>query len=212
MEMTRNLIILSLIVGFLIFGCAGPAEEGGPPAGPPVTPPGDGAQPPAEEPPPAEDGIDFAGLDYASLTALGVPVECDITTQVEGETTQVKLYAKGEDEIRQEFEAGELDCSKFVVIHKPNAMYMGCPGEYYPPESTCNWLVMEFEESEEPVEPTGDMTGATYAAPELGDVPSTQISCRPWIYDASKFQAPGKTCTMEEFMQEIMGDYDYDFE
>ncbi len=215
--MAKNIIILSLVFAFLIFGClgAGEAEEG--PAGAPPAgdgqPPAEEGQPPAEGAPPAEDGVDFTGLDYAGAVALGVPIECDITTYMDGETTTVKLYAKGENEIMYELVPEDTeDCAKFIWINKNYDVYVGCEGGYYPPETTCNWLLIATAaEEEEPATGEAGATGA-YESPDLGDVPPTQMSCIPWIYDASKFQTPGKVCTFDDLMQEYTGGAYGDYE
>lgn len=208
-EMAKNIIILSLVFAFLIFGCLGAGEaEEGPPGAPPAgdgQPPAEDGQPPAEGPPPADGGVDFAGLDYAGAVALGVPIECDITTYMDGESTTVKLYAKGENEIMYELVPEDPeDCAKFIWINKDYNVYVGCEGGHYPPETTCNWLLIAAAADEE--EPTGEMEApGAYESPALENVPSTQISCRPWLYDASKFQTSGKVCTFEDLMQEMTG-------
>ncbi|MBU0532917.1 hypothetical protein KKB44_05490 [Candidatus Micrarchaeota archaeon] len=45
--------------------------------------------------------------------------------------------------------------------------------------------------------------------PDFEDVPSEDISCVPWIYDASKFQTSGKACTMDDYIDEMMAAYEY---
>lgn len=219
--MAKNLIILSLFAALLLFGCLGAGEvteeEKEAPAGDGAPPTGDGA-PPTEDgdgAPPTEDGdgvIDFAGLDYAAVMALSVPIECDITTYVDGEPITVKLYAKGENEIRKEYvpkDMEDIDCPKFVWITKDNNIYMCCEGGDFLPDSTCDCFAFICEEDEEPAE-AGAASG--YTALDLGDVPATQVSCWPWLYDPSKFQVPGKACTMDEYIQEMTGGaYDYDY-
>ena len=149
-------------------------------------------------------------MDYAAILALGVPVECDITIFENGEQSTIKFYAKGEGEMRQEYtqKATEgYECSKFVWINKANDIYLCCEGGDLLPNSTCDCLFFECKEGEEPTE-AGAAEG--YSAPGLAGVPSTQISCRPWLYDPSKFQAAGRVCTMDEYIQEMMqAAYDY---
>ncbi|MBD3210622.1 hypothetical protein GF318_04550 [Candidatus Micrarchaeota archaeon] len=224
--MMKNAAILSIVFALLLFGCAAPEQQGEGPAageeqageaednatGPSETGDGvsdsdtgdeDGA---GQEP---DSGVDLTGLDYAAVMALGIPVQCDITTTQDGETTDVKLYANGENEIRWESEMeGMEECGKFVYILKNNKVYFGCEGSKFPPGSTCDWLTMESEAGDGG-EPSGDMGGMTVDTPEFEDVPSTQISCLPWIYDSSMFATPGKVCTMEDYMQEAMDGYEY---
>lgn len=49
----------------------------------------------------------------------------------------------------------------------------------------------------------------TMSEPDFEDVPSEDISCVPWIYDASKFQTSGKACTMDDYIDEMMAAYEY---
>jgi hypothetical protein len=146
---------------------------------------------------------DYAGKDYATLAALGVPLQCDITITYQGKTTTAKLYMKGSEEIREEVSTTDsVDCAKTIVILKDKKMYLGCEeGDLF---GTCKW--MEFNLTEGETQPSGGAAG-TYESPDLTDVPATQISCLPWIYDASKFIPSGKVCTMEDLLGGYPGGY-----
>lgn len=142
---------------------------------------------------------DYAGMAYAELAALGVPLECDITSTAQGQPVSYKVYMKGEDEVRTEMPVNASSgstCTKFIGIMKGNTFYMGCgTGEEMFEGTGCQWLEMELNESET----SGGTT--TTEQPDFSNTPSTQINCRPWVYDASKFIPTGKTCTFEEMMQ-----------
>ena len=220
----RGLVfVLMLITGLLVFGCIGtPAEQppaggtgpaGGEPTGPAGGPPagpaeGEETQPPAQPPqePPGQEeeptgGLDLEGLTYLELAALGVPIECDITTTYQGEAQTAKMYMAGEDKIRYESTYGGETMIVFMVdeiTYMTNFM----AAEY--PE--CQWLKMVPEETE-PTEPTGTYTPET--APDFEDMPATDFDCKAWAYDGSKFIPPTQNvCTMDEFTEKIMEGYD----
>lgn len=158
-------------------------------------------EPAAPQEEPQADSL--AGKDFMALAAMAIPLECDITVEIEGQMTKSKMYMNGENEMRSEIAITQpAQCDKFLYIYKDDMVYMGCEGgnlfagaEMF---EDCDWLV--FSESEGTME-SGETT-TTYQAstPEFEDVPSTQINCIPWVYDASKFDTPGKTCDMEELM------------
>lgn len=213
-------LVLTIITGLLIFGCLGPtapetqAPAGGAPtqpAQPPPTQPGGEtppAQPPAEQPPaeepgeqPTDGGFDLAGLTYLELAALGVPIECDITTTYQGTVQSAKMYIAGEDKVRYE---SAYDGEQMVVIVLGDVTYMtNFLASQYP---DCLWIKM-LPEDTEPTEPTGGYTYET--APDFEEMPATDFECRPWAYDDSKFAIPTqKVCTMDEFTDLIMSGYD----
>ncbi len=217
--MKNSLIVLGLIFGLLIAGCAAPEQEeptqptapeapgtGEEPAGP-VEQPAEPAEPeePAEPAEGPEEGLDLAGMEYAALMALGISLECDITTTAEGTTTTAKVYMNGEEEIRTEIPVEEsegLTCTKFVTIVKGKKFYMGCEDGEFMPESDCDWLKFESDEEGESTMVT-EMefeSGATVGT-DYSDVPPSDIDCRPWIYDSAKFVPVGEICTMEDLMQ-----------
>jgi len=220
--MKNILIILTLIIGLMVFGCTStpdaegttttpPAEDNGEDAGTPDAPeePSDVPDTPEETPPeepaePAEpSGDDFAGLDYDGVLALGLPAECDVTMASGPETMSYKMYIDGTN-VRWESSSMDMeDCSKVVYVATGNTVALGCEGGNYPPGSSCNWLIMSDEGESEPAE----TEMGEYSSPEFGDVPAAQISCKPWIPDPSKFSTPGKACTMDDYMDEMMAGY-----
>ena len=122
------------------------------------------------------------------------------------ETMTYKMYIDGQN-VRWESSdvEGMEDCSKIVYVATDTTVALGCEGGNYPPGSSCNWLILSAgSETEEPTETDMD----SYSSPEFGDVPAAQISCKPWISDSSKFSTPGKACTMDEYMDEVMAGYE----
>ncbi len=219
--MKNMLIILTLIIGLMVFGCTSTPnaqETTTPPAGDnadsgtPMAPDEQSDQPAAPEEPeepeetaPEPTGDDFAGLDYNGVLALGLPAECDVTMANGQETMSYKMYIDGQN-VRWEssdIPMEGLECSKLVYVASGSTVALGCEGGNYPPGSSCNWLVMSDVGDSEPTETEmGD-----YSSPEFGDVPAAQISCKPWIPDSSKFSTSGKTCTMDDYMDEMMAGY-----
>jgi hypothetical protein len=147
---------------------------------------------------------DFSGLDYGAAMALGLPGECDITTESEGQTFQVKVYFDGAGNARSEMpmDEAETGCAKFIVIQKTGKIYIGCQNSKYPPGTECDWMTMESEAEagtssmESEIEFGGSSLDTDYS-----DVPASKVSCKPWILDSSKFQASGKACTINDLMQ-----------
>jgi len=145
---------------------------------------------------------DLTGKSYEELMGLGIPMQCDMTMTYEGTTTTVKHYILDSEHFRSEMTSTqESACpGKMIFIVKGDDMYMGCEGQKYPTGTTCDWMKITSEPSE-----TGSGGTGSAQAPDYTNVPSTQISCTPWIPDQSKLNTPGKACTLEDMMNEISG-------
>lgn len=149
-------------------------------------------------------GNAFSGLNYAGIMGLGLPGKCDITSTYQGETTQVTVYLDGTGNARTESPVDDpaIDCSKFVIIQLDKTIYIGCEGEKYPPGTECDWMMMESEEEgESSMQTEVDVGSGGGFSTDYSDVPASQISCVPWVPDSSKFQAPGKACTITDLME-----------
>lgn len=137
---------------------------------------------------------DYAGMAYGELIAAGVPVQCDITSTYQGQTTTMKLYMQGENRMRAESITGNYTN---VMITRDQMSYVkstvDVPG--------CEWLAFPINTSGEAGAGAGQTT-----TPDLGALPSTDFSCLPWIYDESKFTV-ANACTMEELQQKMMEQY-----
>lgn len=144
-------------------------------------------------------------MAYAQLIGLGVPLQCDITSTSSGAPVTSKLYMKGEGEMRietpMEGQQASTGCTKSIFIMKGTTSYVGCEGGSMFSGTSCDWLMMESEPSA-----GGGTAGGAYEAPDYSNVPSTQISCVPWVYDASKFMPSDSTCTLQDLMG---GQYQY---
>lgn len=149
---------------------------------------------------------DIVGKTYEQLLGLGVPVQCDITSTSNGQTTTAKVYMQGKDNVRSEVAVNTAGstCTKIVSIGKGNIYYMGCmEGALFPstggaenPFAGCDWLSMSANQSSTP-------GASTNSVPDYSDVPSSQINCQPWIYDASKFAVNGKVCDLDQIMKDL---------
>ncbi|VVC04308.1 Uncharacterised protein [Candidatus Bilamarchaeum dharawalense] len=135
---------------------------------------------------------DLAGKTFEALTAMGVPLECDVSSTSQGQTVNVKIYMKGNQEMRTEIPAASGDCTKMVGIMKGQTYYVGCAdGTMFP---GCQWLMIEQSNGNQGV-------AGSFQTPDYSDVPTSKIDCRPWLYDPSKFATPGKVCSMDDLMK-----------
>jgi uncharacterized protein YceK len=218
-----RLLVLLLIVGLLIIGCTSPNAGGNANPGSEGTPSGgnagngntgttgtqgsgnagsgdnSGSQ--------GAGGSDLLGKTYEQLIGLGVPLKCDIAVTDNGKTIQSTVYMKGENEVRSEYhDAGSMGsgCTTIITIMKGDMAYMGCEGgNLFPdtgagnPFAGCKWIETRMNSTE--TAPTGT------EAPDYSDVPPTQISCTPWIYDPSKFVVDGKSCNLQDMMAGMGG-------
>jgi hypothetical protein len=226
--MKNKFIILTVIFGLLLAGCT--SQESPAPSAPadntqPSGTTGTGTQDTGTSDTPSDttngtsddstsdtsgtgtsgsSGDDFSGLDYGAAMALGLPGECDITTESEGKTFQVKVYFDGAGNARSEMpmDEAETGCAKFIVIQKTGKIYIGCDTTKYPPGTDCDWMMMasEAEAGTSSMESEIDFGGGSFDT-DYSDVPASKISCKPWVLDNSKFQASGKACTISDLMQ-----------
>lgn len=212
-------LVVSLIVLCLVFaGCAQPQSPSGAGtgAGPGAgagsgTGPGAGEQEQQQEQvQEQQQGGGAADLSMQTCFALmgtGVPVECTMTMEYQGESTTVKFFMRGEDKMRYEVpNTGSEECSKMVSIAKDGKVYIGCEGQKYMGTS-CDWYMVPTEPAQGG-SASGEQQNYDYAS-QMEDMPTTTCSCVPWIFDEGKLNTPGKVCNEEEFMQELMGDFDY---
>ncbi|MFN7991445.1 MAG: hypothetical protein U0R44_04785 [Candidatus Micrarchaeia archaeon] len=215
--MRGALIVLLLVAGLLIFGCAGGTKEANnttvksnetvPPKGLPANGSGgDQNVPPRPTTPPenvtgsggtgtgSSGGNDLSGKGYAALLALGIPVQCDVTSVYKNKTTNMKMYMNGKGVSRVEVpDSSSGQCTNSVMVTKDKQLYMGCSdGQLF---SGCDWMLLELEPTSGA--PAG---GAGSSAPDLKTMPATDFNCAPWVMDPSKFETPGKVCSFKDIM------------
>ncbi len=193
-------IIAVLLAAFLVFGCTGPSgPSGGAAQGGQQQPAGTGGQQGGGQQTGGNgnqpSGTNtLAGLAYGELMALGVPIQCDILTTSGENPVTAKLYKGTGPDIRVESPASGGPCATMVSLMKGDKYYVGCEqGEVMP---GCQWLVFSQTAS-------SGTPGASYQKPDYSDMPPSQISCAPWIFDASKLEAPANACSLDDLMHNI---------
>src|SRR4030095_15608755 len=148
-------------------------------------------------------GSQFGGMDYAALVALGVPLQCAVTTVANGTPTTIKMYLKGSEMIRTEVPTkNSKGCQVMAVIQKDKKMYMGCSsGEAFMPGSECDWLLFAPTPGQNGTMTTQvQTTGGSSVDTDFGDLAPSQIDCKAWVYDSSKFETVGKVCSFDQIV------------
>lgn len=212
--MSNMKILLMLIVcGFLLFGCTGgdkkqPASSSQKPA---TTQPSNTAAPSGSSNTSGSSGSSgLTGLGYTKLLALGVPVECDVTITSSKTTIKYKMYMKGkqyrvEMPMSSGMYSGSYGCkTSLVTLAKNKEVYMGCDGGKLMPSMGCDWMKFNSTDSSSS---GGSSSGSSstpssgsFTSSDLEKLPSTSFDCKAWTFDSTKFNTPGKVCTMEDLL------------
>ena len=142
--------------------------------------------PPANPAPQAPSQNAYPGKDFASLAALGIPLECDITYIYQGRSFQAKVYMKGGSDIRVETIGGSglSQCVKIISIVQASKVYVGCENKTVIP--SCDWFTSGYN-------PQVPGQSSTF---DFSRTPPEQISCSDWVYDQSYFSTAGRTCSL----------------
>lgn len=212
--MYQKALIAILLVGLLFFGCTSPnnggeqggaaagqqnqAQQGGNNQGGSGPQGGSGNQNGSGNQGGGSGGqADFTGKTFAELMALGVPMQCDITTTSGGVTVTSHTYKGVGSDMRSETPMqGGGSCPKLIAIMKADKYYVGCEqGELV---QGCQWFVFPVTGSSSA---TG-VTGSAFGKPDYSGVPAAQISCTPWIPDGTKFQEPVGACNLQDIMNQ----------
>ena len=192
--------MLTLFVcGFLIFGCIGGEQK-------PSTSSGAGSSDGSSGTKDSNILDDLKGKTYGQLVALGVPIECDITTTYSGQSTKYKIYMKAKEyrmEMDMQSQYQEIyGCkSKIALIVKGKDLYMGCDSGKIMPTYNCDLFKITSNESD-----TGTTTDYLDET-ELEKLPSTSFDCKTWSFDSTKFSASGKVCTWDD----LISSYGYNY-
>ncbi len=225
----RTLLILALFVLFL--GCVQqsvPSEGTETPPQPQEQPqpPEEEQQPTAGEPPPQgettapEESNPFEGLrNIKNAMDLGLSGKCEFRgTDYEG-TAYFSADGKRRYEVRalQGMEQGE--CRSTILVEKEGIMYMKCAdsnaAEWRNLEEMfrqldiaqrCDWLAIA--PYKQPGQPEEDMGGRGVSVDTTGfeDIQEREfpeISCMPWVVDASKFDTSGEICNLDDLARRI---------
>ena len=200
--MEKLLLFGTLCLMVLFAGCieTGPTTEGQE-AGEEMEEEQEEEEETTQEPP--EDQVDLEDLTYLELAALGVPIQCDVTVTSGTETQTMKMYMQGETRLRYEYTFGTYD---MVTIMRDDTTYFtNMMADEYP---DCEWFVIEAVEEEEETEPS--QMDVSVEAEDFEDLPSTSFECSVWVYDDSMMMPPptATTCTMDEWMDILMAEYE----
>ncbi|MFN7991443.1 MAG: hypothetical protein U0R44_04775 [Candidatus Micrarchaeia archaeon] len=185
--------LFAVLLAVLLFGCASKPAQSEAPVNDSTKPSEPGKAPPPAIPPqnktvpaqpPPEAASPYAGKDFPSLVSLGLPLECDITYTYSGKPGTSKVYLKGGSELRVETVggAGMSQCSKTVSIVRKDKVFVGCDGKMIMP--SCDWFGSDYD-------PALPGESSTF---NFRETPPSQISCRDWAYDQSKFVTGGNVC------------------
>jgi hypothetical protein len=126
--------------------------------------------------------------------ALGVPVQCNITTS----SGTVKFYKDSGTDMRTEMSVSGAPCPVIVSIVIGNTYYVGCEQGTLMPGSSCQWLTFSTNETGAANPEAGAITSAY--SPDYSSIPAAQISCIPWVPDPSMLQAPANACSLQDMM------------
>lgn len=211
-NMFGKLSILAILgISLILFGCTGsdsgtnnqqhtaPSTDGPtePSTGEEQGEQTEDVEQPAEEEP---AGLDIATQTCFALMTSDLPVECTMKVTYSGETTTTKFYMVGQGLMRHEIETQSPDCSKLVVISKADKIFLGCEGQNYLGTS-CAWY--EAGSSESPEDAAAEKDSYDYKS-VMEDMPTTECSCVPWVYDPEKLKVRGVICNQEELMQDLL--------
>jgi hypothetical protein len=127
--------------------------------------------------------------------ALGVPIQCDITTS----TGTVKLYKDAGSDMRTEMSVSEGPCPTIVSIETGGTYYVGCEQGTLVPGSNCQWLMFSTNGTAGVSLPSG------YQEPDYSGLPAAQITCVPWATVPSLLQAPSNACNLQDLVPQQSG-------
>ena len=210
----KQIIILLLAVALLFFGCTGGSNPSTPPTNngnqnpsttvnPNTNPTNNPTTNPTTNPTPTTT---YAGKSFGELTALGVPLQCDVTlrSDTSSVTTQAKLYVASKTIFRMEIVQkptpdSTVNCKTALLVMKDKNFYYGCSdGSIFPGTMTkkCDW--MDFSN----VSTSSSMPTQTDTTDELSKIPPADISCQPWVVDNSKFDISGTICNLNDLFSQ----------
>jgi hypothetical protein len=126
-------------------------------------------------------------MDYAALIALGLPVQCDVTSG--GAVSRMYMVEAGK---KVRIESSSDECAQSILIIKDNKMYMKCEDE--PMFPGCDWIEFELSGGAG----GGASGGAGSTTSNIQDAPSSSFNCDAWLSDESKFETAGNVCNLQD--------------
>lgn len=157
---------------------------------------------------------DTSGKSYEQLVALGIPLQCQITSINDNVSVTSTVYMAGTGEIRSETPMpASGPCPTSVMIMKGGNAYMGCIGGTLfgsmasGPFAGCDWMEMSLNQTTNQSTSVTASVGASTSPPDFTNAAPAQISCVPWVYDASKFTVNGNACNLDDIMKQLTTQY-----
>jgi len=205
-------LLALLVCAVIMFGCIGGAPEPAPaptstPVQQPTTAP---ANTPTTAPqatptsPQQVDESDLAGLDLIGLSALGLPIECTFSSEEDGVKQEgvIKIHgASYRYDVEVEDESGSMST---VMVIKNDKVYMdaGLLLDAMGMESECDWIVED--QDEEDYGASGGDLGTSVSDYGWAETPAGELSCGFGTFSDSVFDTPGKICTTDEVIEDMM--------
>lgn len=179
------------VLGVLLMGCAGSAPQATPtPAGGGATvAPTSTAQATATAQATVQGGS-YAGMAYADLLALGVPLECTMKYTTEDATVNAAVWMKA-GKMRMESAISGINT---ITVFKDEIVYTHSSAADM--GGDCYWYKMSAApDPQATVEPVTQ---------QLEDVPPMDISCNAAVFGDEKFATAEKVCDLNEMMASAM--------
>jgi len=151
--------------------------------------------------------VDLTGKNYEALIALGIPIQCDVSS-VAGFDTDATLFIKGEQaraEASFDYEGATFSS---VSIIKDQKVYVQVIDDYFGElETDCDWIYVSTPDDK-------DSSSPSITDDDLKMMDAADFTCVIGAFGDEKFSTPGEACTMGDFMNALMpdlGDVDTDY-
>ncbi|VVB98630.1 Uncharacterised protein [uncultured archaeon] len=209
--MKRYFIAGFLILGLLLLGCTGQAEQTGNNTGPSGTSstssggaPGGGGSSSSSSSGGngGNGGLNLAGLGYAQLIALGVPVDCQYSDTQQGVTSQLTLKIKGNKLRGNGTTVMNGTATQTTFISVPEAMYVQLSADQRQGlMANCEWLKINTSGTNTS---STEVNGVeTNPAGELAAATGT-FDCVPGLFGDEAFAAPQNACDLNELINSAL--------
>ncbi|MEM4389106.1 MAG: hypothetical protein QXG98_00395 [Candidatus Micrarchaeia archaeon] len=192
-------VVAILVFGMLLLaGCGGAPTQPQPSQPAPSPPP---SPPPAAQQPPQS----LAGMGFAQLVTLGMPVRCTVTTTQDGQRITMTLWLKGGNFRSEVKPPGSAEV--LVTIVRGGDTFLRVTEElrraFAAIGKKCDWLKITPQEVAEPPKDRSARPRPTSAS-ELESIPPTNFQCNPDVFGDEKFATPGSICSYAELLGELV--------
>lgn len=143
-------------------------------------------------------GLDLAGLGYAQLVGLGVPIQCQFTDTQDGISTSLTMKIRGNRAMGQGTVTANGTTTNTVFISLPDAMYVQLsPDERTGILANCEW--MKVATSGANFSGTNVNGVETNPAGDLGSA-TAKYDCVPGVFGDDVFTPPANACDLNELI------------